>query len=640
MNKFIKNTVAIALSLMTLTSTVPALANQTLSEGSANTIVKLDIGDSGIIVGVPTCVIVSGTPNATGQYIGKYSVSVEGDMSGDKVLNVAPDSSTVELIQNGKDNVTAFIEQEQTAFSSADLSNKTVVDGTITASDLTAGSWNGKFAFNIGYDKTGVPAGYSVLYKYDLSATSNDDVAAYYCVPNENTAPIATQKSFAGKVAQFAANALSLEDESGQQIIELNGVSYTLSDQDKLIISGTGKMKENIQADFYNYAGLYADVAEHFELPYHVGVWELGLDEIYYIQFEQNSKKANCFYHYRKNVLYTGEKSYNGITIDDVNAYIDTVVDKYATMETPKTVIIKDGITNVSKNAFNGCSTLEVVSLPNSIKTIDERAFSSCVNLVECDIPESVTTIGGYAFYKCSSLTKLDLSRNDILNRIDRCAFQQSGVVDAILNDNTVYIEDFAFNGCKSLKSINLPKNLYYVNQGILTACTALEDLYFNCDSPWFSIAGSFGPRMYPQNVYYKSVDQLKSYNIFTTYELNATNTTNLYIGGKLIKDAINLPVTSLRGSSIETLRISRDVTVLPSEAYRDCKNLKEVYIHGDLKGMYGHTTPYFGDYTFYGLAQGSVIYCETQQVADALNRSKYVYESSKTTVVVDATKF
>lgn len=114
----------------------------------AQTQVYLTVAESDLIVSLPTTVIVSGTPDEQGKYIGKYSVGVAGDMSGDKTVNITPDSN-VELQQKGKKNKTATIEQNQTLFTSDDFKNKTRTTGTVTADKLTAGSWNGRFYFNI-----------------------------------------------------------------------------------------------------------------------------------------------------------------------------------------------------------------------------------------------------------------------------------------------------------------------------------------------------------------------------------------------------------------------------------------------------------------------------------------------------------
>lgn len=113
-----------------------------IKDESAQTRVYLTIDDKDLVVSVPTTIIVSGTPTADGDYVGKYSVGVSGDLSGDKTVSVAPETDTVTLKQSGKVDQSASITQDQTTFSSTDFANAVKTTGRVTANGLTAGSWN------------------------------------------------------------------------------------------------------------------------------------------------------------------------------------------------------------------------------------------------------------------------------------------------------------------------------------------------------------------------------------------------------------------------------------------------------------------------------------------------------------------
>lgn len=116
---------------------------------SSNTNVFLTVDDSNVVVGVPTTVILSGTPNDSGQYIGEYSVNVSGDISGDEQLVVEPKESSVAMKQAGKEDKTAVISQAQTSFTAEDLANNAQTTGAVTATGLTAGSWTADSVFVI-----------------------------------------------------------------------------------------------------------------------------------------------------------------------------------------------------------------------------------------------------------------------------------------------------------------------------------------------------------------------------------------------------------------------------------------------------------------------------------------------------------
>lgn len=112
--------------------------------------VYLTVEDNNLIASLPTTIIVSGTPNPSGEYIGEYSIGVSGDMAGDKIVTIKPESNTIALKQSGKNDKTAEITQEQTEFDTSDFKNNTTTTGKVTAKQLTAGSWNGVANFVIG----------------------------------------------------------------------------------------------------------------------------------------------------------------------------------------------------------------------------------------------------------------------------------------------------------------------------------------------------------------------------------------------------------------------------------------------------------------------------------------------------------
>ena len=172
MRKAIKTIIAIGMATLTMfsatsvfASSVGSIANDTTvgvdtaqnaqttyaekGIGTSSTDVYLTIDNSNITVGVPTTVIVSGTPTSEGKYIGDYSVAVSGDMSGSDVLTVEPDSSTIDLHQSGKNDITASVSQVKTVFNNAELATGTTTTGKVEATSLTAGSWNSSFVMNI-----------------------------------------------------------------------------------------------------------------------------------------------------------------------------------------------------------------------------------------------------------------------------------------------------------------------------------------------------------------------------------------------------------------------------------------------------------------------------------------------------------
>ena len=119
--------------------------------------------DGAVVVSLPTTLIISGTPNSKGEYIGTGLVKAKGNVAGTTVINVVPDA-TVTLSSVGKSNITANITTEYTQFAlptstaTGDKLNKhldyvfnddckSVI--TVKANNVSAGSWNGAFNNNV-----------------------------------------------------------------------------------------------------------------------------------------------------------------------------------------------------------------------------------------------------------------------------------------------------------------------------------------------------------------------------------------------------------------------------------------------------------------------------------------------------------
>ena len=133
------------------TNSTPAVTTTEAKEGANAVNVYAEIGES-YTVTIPKTITLDGTTKS-----GSYTVNVVGDIEGSKSVSVVPDAS-FKMSQTGKDDVTASITQAKNKFYTANSTHQLEateenfgkdVTGTITASALTAGAWNGTFNFNI-----------------------------------------------------------------------------------------------------------------------------------------------------------------------------------------------------------------------------------------------------------------------------------------------------------------------------------------------------------------------------------------------------------------------------------------------------------------------------------------------------------
>ena len=118
--------------------------------------------------------------------------------------------------------------------------------------------------------------------------------------------------------------------------------------------------------------------------------------------------------------------------------------------------------TTLPDYAFYNCSFIETISIPTDTSVIGKYAFYNCLGLKrlnstvngQFNIPTSVSTIKEYAFYKCLLLENVTLG-------------------------DVTKFEQYAFNGCASLKKIAIPETTTEIGSYAFGSCVALEEVTF-----------------------------------------------------------------------------------------------------------------------------------------------------------------
>ncbi len=136
----------------------------------------------------------------------------------------------------------------------------------------------------------------------------------------------------------------------------------------------------------------------------------------------------------------------------------------------------------IGKNAFRGCKLLENVDLSNTgVKSIEIWGFGQCPTLRSISLPESIETISSWAFNECSSLMMINLTNCTNLMYIEQAAFQNCKSATAILlPDNVNVISKSAFQGCLLVKQIKFPLNVGTIEALAFADIEAITNLSFN----------------------------------------------------------------------------------------------------------------------------------------------------------------
>lgn len=320
--------------------------------------------------------------------------------------------------------------------------------------------------------------------------------------------------------------------------------------------------------------------------------------------------------------------------------YIGSDVKRIPKIRSIQTVIFKEGVTEIPREAFSGFAELTAVRLPETLTRIGNEAFNNCKSIREITIPTGVIYIGWRAFGYCTSLEVVnfnsvncgELSYNcfedspvkkinvgvgvNILPRlltVENVTFANGAVkvpdnafshcaklTTVTLPDSIETIGSHAFEYCEKLQNIELPQKLKIVGPAAFFACYNLrgaelpssvirieEGAFDNCTSlPSISIPNSV-----------EHIGRYAFYGCVTAPEV-VIPTNVKYIGfaafgscNALKEATFNATNCDNNGNDIfynsinlSSIKIGSNVTVIPDEFVRGKTNITEVTISDSVK--------------------------------------------------------
>ena len=163
-----------------------------------------------------------------------------------------------------------------------------------------------------------------------------------------------------------------------------------------------------------------------------------------------------------------------------------------------KTVIIGEGVTNVSNYALFFLPAATQVTLPDSVTSIGRYGIAMCSKLTGLSIPKGVTGIGDFglagngltavtlpdglqslgrgAFDSCASLTNTTLPAA-ITAVPGKCFADCTKLLNVKYTGTVTAIGDLAFESCKALTAAPIPETVTEIGASAFTGCTALTDV-------------------------------------------------------------------------------------------------------------------------------------------------------------------
>lgn len=147
-----------------------------------------------------------------------------------------------------------------------------------------------------------------------------------------------------------------------------------------------------------------------------------------------------------------------------------------------KDLYIPQSVKIISKDAFNGCTSITSVIIPEGVEIMENEVFVGCENLTKVVIPSTMNSWGHSVFYRCTNLTDVYCYMNNIVPTSSNM-FAKTNVENGTLHVPQNVIDDYkATSVWNSFGSI----------VGLQENDTHVEDIN-NITNPfmWYSLDGT-----------------------------------------------------------------------------------------------------------------------------------------------------
>ena len=267
---------------------------------------------------------------------------------------------------------------------------------------------------------------------------------------------------------------------------------------------------------------------------------------------------------------------------------------KYSLMDKSlKNIELSKELTTISGGMFENCKYIESIIIPESVTTINNNAFYNCISLNNVYYRGNITDwlniyIGKYNSSNPMTYAKhfymLDENNNwyepkeiyvdESITEIPQQAFYNFTSLEKVtIGKNVTGISNEAFYNCVNLQSIVVLGNPTWIGINAFSNCTSLIDYYYGGTLKGYLSCS------------YNSTYSRPMYFARKLYFLNENEqweeVTNLTIPDNIT--AISAYAFA-NLDSLEYVYISSSVTMIGSEAFKNCKNLKVVEIAKDSK--------------------------------------------------------
>lgn len=327
-----------------------------------------------------------------------YSVKVTGDIDANKRVYVAPVDGIPETekidfymkdqtADSKKADVEATVTHNKFYWSSGEVANGyEEADNSVSASELTAGTWKGTFQVEINLQtQNSTESGHEHNYVDGVCTECGEKDPDYV----EATAFTMDSSNY---------QMMGIESLEGDIVIpeyfEYDGVTYRTTAITNAFANNNANNVTSITIP-----KSVSFISNHFLDGTSLESIVVDKDSPYYM-----SEDGILFSKDRTRLLrYPIAKE--GATYDIPDGVVE-ISHAFKNCKNLVSITMSDTV-KYTDTAFYGCSNLNDISLSNSLEVIGRDTFTACTSLEEMELPDSVTTIDYNAFKGCTSLKSI-----------------------------------------------------------------------------------------------------------------------------------------------------------------------------------------------------------------------------------------
>lgn len=282
-------------------------------------------------------------------------------------------------------------------------------------------------------------------------------------------------------------------------------------------------------------------------------------------------------------------------------------------------VNLPNSLTNIGEGAFSVCTfryiynqesvpsntgDVQSITIPESVTSIGNRAFEGCFNLETAIIPASVSSIGSGLFSDCRKLTSITVEvGNSSYDTRDNCnAIIEtntnkliSGCKSTIIPNSVTALDNYSFESCTNLASIDIPVSVTKIGYDAFDGCTSLTSIVI--PSSVTSISGNPFRRCTALSAIEVSENNPTYESRNNCNAIIETSTNKLIAGCKnttIPSGITTIGYDAFYGcSGLTTLDFPNTLIAIESSAFYDCNNLEFLKIPSLVNAINGSPFEY-----------------------------------------------